>query len=80
MFAVDAAGSRMEAKVNGTSGDPRAWGHALGLNFSGIVHGFSMHNGCAYIKLFLRLFVGLFLEYQLVTNAKHADAKARQTA
>jgi hypothetical protein len=42
----------MEAKVNGTSGDPRAWGHALGLNFSGIVHAFSMHNGCAYIKLF----------------------------
>ena len=38
LFALDAACACMKAEVNGTSGDPRAWGHYLGLDGFDIVH------------------------------------------
>jgi hypothetical protein len=37
-FMVDAAGSRMEAKVNRTSGDPRAYNDRLGLSYVVVFH------------------------------------------
>lgn len=59
--------------------DPGAWGHALGLYFSGIVHGFSMHNCCAFLKLFLRLFMILLLDYELLTNTMPSREKCAKS-
>jgi hypothetical protein len=40
LFAVDAASARMEAKVNGPGGDPRAYFDALGLSYVVVFHAF----------------------------------------